>query len=143
MTLQALEAKSHKKVIVFYDGLCNLCNGFVRMVVRQDSEEKILFCPLQDPASEQVRKELGQEFDFTSVIALAQGDFYLHSDVTFLIAEKLGGFWLLLYPLKFIPKKIRDAVYDWVARNRYKWFGKKETCDIVNDLYRGHFIISN
>ena len=140
MTLEQLQKKSDEKVIVFYDGVCNLCNGFVRFVMKRDPEKKILFCPLQDEAAQEVRKELSQELDITTVIGLAQRKYYLYSDVTFLICKTFGGVWYLLMPLKIIPKSIRDSIYHWVAKNRYKWFGQKEVCEMLQEEDRIHFV---
>jgi len=140
MALKELEKRSMHNVILFYDGVCNLCNGFVRFTIKRDVKKKIIFCPLQDSAAVELRKKSDQEHDITSVIALSQGKYYQHSDVTFLIVRTLGGAWLLLYPLKYIPSGIRDSIYHWVARNRYKWFGKKEACEPITDVERGHFV---
>lgn len=143
MRLEDLHQKSEEKVIVFYDGVCNLCNGFVRFVSKRDSNHKILFCPLQDGAAQEVRKELSQEQDITTVIALWKGKYYLYSDVTFLICSTLGSYWYLLMPLKFIPRPMRNYVYNWVARNRYNWFGKNEVCEMLGEEERERFVVAS
>ncbi len=130
MTLIELKLLSKDHPIVFYDGVCNLCDGFVNFVICNDPQGKVKFCALQNEQALEIRKEASIEDDLDTVIGLHNGKIHTHSDVLFLVARQLGGFWLIISPLQYLPKGFRNFIYRWVARNRYSWFGKQETCII-------------
>jgi len=114
------------KPVVFFDGVCHLCNGFVDWVVARDPEQRILFAPLQGATAEKTLTK-DQRQGLSSVLVLSQNEIFEKSSAVLLVFEQLPGYrWTRVF--KLIPPFLRDLVYDWVARNRYAWFGKSETC---------------
>lgn len=127
--------------ILLFDGVCNLCNGFVQWVVRRDPEAVFRFASLQSDVGQHLLSRAGLPARELSTVVLYQdGEFYTHSDVPLLVALRLGGPWSLLYVLRIVPKPLRDAVYNWVARNRYRWFGKRESCMVPTPELRSRFL---
>lgn len=115
--------------ILLFDGVCNLCNGFVQFVIQQDPKAVFRFAPLQSDIGRKLSEEAGLPLDeLNTVVLYTAGQFYTHSDVALEVVRRLPGLWPLLYGFKILPKFLRDFVYNWVARNRYRWFGKRESC---------------
>lgn len=115
--------------IILFDGPCNLCNAAVRSIIKKDSKNKFRFASLQSDAGVALLKRLGlPEEHSDSVVYIKNGDFFLGSDAALEIAKTLGGKWQLFYIFKIIPRVIRNGIYNFIARNRYKWFGKQEVC---------------
>lgn len=115
--------------ILFFDGVCNLCNGAVQFLIKRDPEEKIKFATLQSDFGQSFLKkfDLAKE-DFDSVI-LIQGDrYFLKSTAALKVIRKLGGVWKHLYYFIYIPRFLRDFIYDLIAKSRYSIFGKREYC---------------
>ena len=115
--------------VIFFDGLCNLCNGAVQFVIERDDNNKFHFASLQ---SEFAKTEL-VNFDIdinqmSSLILLENGKLYQRSTAALRVAKKLNALWSLLYVFIIVPPFIRNGVYNYIAKNRYKWFGKKESC---------------
>ncbi len=125
--LQSLPAN---KVLVLFDGYCNLCNGAVQFILKRDSRDRFRFAALTWPAGKEVLEDHPQLSSTDSIIVYCAGKVYAHSSAALVIAGRLGGLWPLMKVFWIVPPFIRDAVYKWVARNRYRWFGKKETCMI-------------
>jgi predicted DCC family thiol-disulfide oxidoreductase YuxK len=118
--------------VVLFDGVCNLCNGFVNLLIRIDKKAAIRFLPLQSPGisnfkhpDERIQK---LSLDLTTVILIEGEMISQKSDAILRIATYLPWPWKALKFFSFLPVKFRDAIYDWIARNRYKWFGKKDSC---------------
>ncbi|SEV96510.1 thiol-disulfide oxidoreductase DCC family protein [Natrinema salifodinae] len=115
--------------IILFDGVCNLCNGFVQFVVPRDSEGKFHFASLQSEVGQALLAEHGLPTDSLESIVLVEGDdCYVKSAAVIRIAELLGGAYALLSPFRFLPRAIRDRMYDFVAARRYQWFGEKDRC---------------
>ena len=132
---------SSDKSLILFDGVCNLCNGFVQFVIRQDPQAKFRFASLQSETGQKVLRELnvsGKELK--TVILRKRGRIYTHSDVALEVAKELGGIWSLLYIGKILPKALRDKIYDWVAANRYRWFGKQESCWLPSPELQDRFV---
>ncbi len=127
--------------IILFDGVCNLCNSSVQFVIRHDKGATFKFASLQ---SEFGQKMLGEEQlpvdDLRSFILIEEGKSYIRSTAALRVARKLNGAWPLLYSFIIIPRFIRDAVYDLIARNRYKWFGKQEACWVPTPELRSRII---
>lgn len=140
MTLAEIYQASEKHPIVFFDGVCNLCNGFVQMVIRNDVKGRIQFCALQNIEGQQIRKELGLGENLDTAIGLYQNKVYTHSDVLYMVAKSMGGWWNILYPFYFLPKALRDVIYNWVARNRYNWFGQSDQCMVPSKKIMTRFL---
>jgi len=133
--------KHHKHPILLFDGVCNLCNGFVQFVIRRDPEAVFRFAPLQSEIGQALSRRAGLSAEeISTVVLFHRGRFFTHSDVALEITRLLPGFWPLLYGLRIIPKPLRDAVYNWVARNRYRWFGRQESCMVPTPELRQRFL---
>ena len=115
--------------ILFFDGVCNLCNGTVQWVIRQDSQQTIQFAALQSETAKLKLNSSGIELQkLESLVFLEDGKIYTHSDAVLRLARVLGSPWSWVSIFVFVPKFIRDAVYKFIAKNRYAWFGKQESC---------------
>jgi predicted DCC family thiol-disulfide oxidoreductase YuxK len=117
-------AEADRSVILF-DGVCNLCTRSVQFVIERDARKRFRFASLQSPVAERL---LGRREDLESVILLQNGKTYRKSGAALRIARRLDGLWPLLAVLLVIPGFMRDAVYDWIGRRRYRMFGKREVC---------------
>lgn len=129
------------KSLLFFDGVCNLCSGFVQFVIERDPEAKFRFASLQSEAGQQVLQDMNMsKSELGTVVLLKAGKTYTHSDVALEMSLELGGLWTLFYVFKIIPKVVRDRIYDWVAANRYKWFGEKEACWLPSPDLQARFL---
>lgn len=127
--------------IVLFDGFCNLCAGSVQFLLRHDRKGIFHFCSLQSKAAAQLLQM--QDTDprqLKTLVLLDGGRLYTQSTAVLHIARKLGGAWPLLYAGIIIPRFIRDSMYDWVAANRYRWFGKKESCWLPRPEWSERFL---
>jgi len=115
----------NERPVILFDGVCNLCTGSVRFVIERDSRKQFRFASLQSPVAERL---LGRREDLESVILLQNGKTYRKSGAALRIARRLDGLWPLLAVLLVIPGFLRDAVYDWIGRRRYRMFGKRDVC---------------
>ncbi len=129
------------KPIIYFDGVCNLCNSAVQFILKNDKKKKFLFATLTSDtglvAIEQVKN--GSKI-IETVILYYRGKYYTKSTAVLLTFRLLGGMWQLLYPLIVIPAFIRNAVYDLIGRNRYKWFGKKSECTLLSPEIMERFV---
>lgn len=129
------------KPILLFDGVCNLCNGLVQFIIKRDPHAHFRFTALQSEAGQSLLLEAGLDPSaLNTVVMFDSGQFYTHSNVPLQIAWHLGGFWRVFYIFKVIPKWIRDRLYDWIAQNRYKWFGKKDSCMIPTPALKQRFL---
>lgn len=117
----------HRQPIVFFDGQCNLCNSSVRFIIRQNYKENINFASLQSQAGIKI-KALAGKAKADSLLLLQDNIVYDHSTAALKIAAQLEFPWHLLRIFILIPKPARDAIYNFIARNRYRWFGRKPLC---------------
>ena len=132
--------KTDKKIILF-DGVCNLCNSSVTFVIQRDKKDLFRFAALQDPAGQELIKKHQIDTSKTDSIILIDGDrAYVKSTAALKVARHLGGGYPLLYGFMIIPYFIRNLLYDYVARNRYKWYGKKESCMIPTPELKSKFL---
>jgi predicted DCC family thiol-disulfide oxidoreductase YuxK len=119
--------KAHK--ILLFDGVCNLCNASVLFVIRRDKKKEIKFAAIQSKQGKMLLQQYHiEEAYLGSLIFIEDGKVYLKSTGALRLCKYLKGLWPALYLFIFVPALIRNAVYDFVAKNRYQWFGKKETC---------------
>jgi predicted DCC family thiol-disulfide oxidoreductase YuxK len=115
--------------LMLFDGVCHLCNASVRFVVRHDQAGKIKFAPIQSPLGSELYRRHGLDPERPdSMLFLTPGSAFKASDAALEIARTLGGVWKLAGLFKPWPRALRDAVYFFVARNRYRWFGKHDAC---------------
>ena len=130
------------KAILFFDGVCNLCNQSVQFVIRHDKSAAVQFATLQSPegakAKAAVLAALGRVPD--SLILLKDGRYYTESDAALQLARLLDGGWKMISWLRFIPRFIRNPVYRLIARNRYRMFGKQEACMLPTPALKARFL---
>ena len=123
---------AHRRPIILFDGVCNLCNSAVQWVIERDKEERFYFASLQSDAARQELEELmgAEEIDALpdSIVLLDSEGVHTRSAAALRIARALGSRYALLRLGVVLPRPIRDAVYDLIARNRYRWFGRRDTC---------------
>ncbi len=126
--------------VIFFDGVCGLCNGFVDFVMKIDREGKFKFSPLQ---SDYAKTTLPPEFtaNLDSVVVQMDGNTLRKSKAVFAVLKKLGGVWGIAGALGVLPESILNKAYDLVAEHRYKIFGKKETCRIPSPEERARFVL--
>ena len=115
--------------VILFDGICNLCNASVQYVIKHDQKRLFRFASLQSFFGEKILRQKNLPVDlFNSFILFENKRIYTRSTAALMVAKRLSGFIKILYGFIIIPKFIRDAVYNLIAKNRYKWFGKQETC---------------
>lgn len=125
------ETKSYKNVI-FYDGVCLLCNRFILFVLKVDRKEKIFISALQTDFAKTILEDHNISNDkLNSVVFLKDDDIYTESTAALKIFQLLGFPWSIMTIFLIVPPLIRNGIYRWIARNRYRWFGKSEDiCEI-------------
>lgn len=126
--------------VILFDGVCNLCSGAVQFIIRRDPSKHFRFASLQsDFGQRQLERFNLSDKKFHSLILISDNRYYERSDAALNIARRLTGGWPLLYGFKIIPRFLRNAIYNLVAKNRYKLFGKKEICWIPTTELRSRF----
>ncbi len=115
--------------IILFDGICNLCNKAVQYVIKNDPGEIFKFATLQSQTGQRLLKEHKlSSLNFNSFILIQEGHVFTRSTAALKIAQKLNGHIKLLYGFIIVPTFIRDPVYNFLSKNRYKWFGKRDAC---------------
>ncbi|MFC7019594.1 MULTISPECIES: thiol-disulfide oxidoreductase DCC family protein [Haloarcula] len=126
--------------LLLFDGVCNLCNGFVRFVVQFDDAGEFLFAPLQSDVGQELSRRHGLETeDFDTVVLVEDGQVYKKSEAVLRVSRRLDGPWPLLSAFSVVPTRVSDRVYDLVAENRYRVFGKKDACPVPEPEIRDRF----
>lgn len=132
---------THDGPVILFDGECNLCNGAVNFIIRRDPRKRFRFAPYQSAPGRALADQAGlTEAASGTIILLEEGHARARSTAALRIARRLRGLWPLLYVFIIIPRPIRDWVYDWVARNRYRWFGKRDECMIPGPEVKDRFL---
>ncbi len=127
--------------IVLFDGVCNLCNAAVRFIIKRDKKNLFKFTSLQSAFGQSVLQKFHlSDEPLNSFILFEKGKVYKRSTAALMVAKQLSGGWPLLYAFMIVPPFIRDAVYNFIANNRYKWFGKKDACWIPTRALQSKFI---
>ncbi|MEQ8706464.1 MAG: thiol-disulfide oxidoreductase DCC family protein [Phaeodactylibacter sp.] len=130
-----------KHPILLFDGVCNLCNSSVQFIIERDPEARFRFASLQSEEGQGLLHTFGARLpDLSSVVLVQDGKLYARSEAALRVARQLKGGWALLYAFIVVPRPIRDAIYNWIARNRYRWFGKKEACMIPSPDIQSRFL---
>ncbi|WKD86464.1 hypothetical protein KCTC32516_01839 [Polaribacter huanghezhanensis] len=132
------------KQLVLFDGVCNFCNASVLKIIKKDTQNIFLFASLQS----EIGKEITHHFKIDTkkidsiVLVVSNTTFYIKSTAALKIAKHFGGFWMLFQIFWILPTAFRDLVYNYIAKNRYKWFGKKESCMLPTPELKSKFIDS-
>ncbi len=120
-----------KHKIILFDGVCNLCNSSVNLIIKHDKKDVFRFASLQSDFGQNILSKFNLDSNITDSIVLIDGNHcYIKSSAALRISKNMSGFYPLLFGFIIIPTFIRNWVYDYVAKNRYKWYGKKESCMI-------------
>jgi predicted DCC family thiol-disulfide oxidoreductase YuxK len=126
-----LFGQMNTKPIILFDGVCNLCNGAVNFVIKRDKSSLIRFAALQSQSGQHLLEQYHLSTGiFNSFVLIEAGIVYTRSTAALKVCKKLTSFWPLMYGFIIVPKFIRDSIYNWIAKNRFRWFGKTEQCMI-------------
>ena len=127
--------------IILFDGVCNLCNSSVNFIIDHDKKNVFRFASLQSDAGQTLLKKFNLNVkEFNSIILVENDKFYERSSAVMKIVKKFPGLWKFLYLFIIIPAPVRDFVYDIIADNRYKWFGKKDSCRVPTPELKEKFL---
>ncbi len=127
------------KPIIFFDGVCGLCNKTVDFIISKDKNREFLYTSLQGQTAKNLSIQK-QNSALQSIILKDGENIYFRSTAVLKILEKLGGLWKTILVLQLIPEFFRDYVYNWIAKNRYEWFGKKDTCRLPTPEEKNYFL---
>jgi predicted DCC family thiol-disulfide oxidoreductase YuxK len=126
--------------IVLFDGVCHFCSKSVQFIYKRDPNEVFLFASLQGEAARELRREHSISDHVDSLILIEDNRVFFRSTAALRICRNLSGGWRLLYVFVVIPIPIRDWVYNLIAKNRYRWFGKTESCELPSKEVRNRFL---
>ena len=127
--------------IVMFDGECNFCDASVQFIIARDPNAYFRFAALQSEVGVELKKKYRIPDQIDSFILIENNQVYKYSDGALEVCKHLKGLWKSLYLLKVVPRPIRNRVYRYIAKNRYKWFGKKEECMIPSPEVRDRFLL--
>ncbi len=130
------------KKIILFDGVCNLCNNAVQFIIKNDKKDIFRFVALQSDLGKEICNYIGVDQTKIDSIILYHPSvaYYYKSSAAIEIAEDIGGIYSLISIFKIFPEKLRNYIYDYIAKNRYKWYGKKESCMIPTPELREKFL---
>jgi len=126
--------------VILFDGVCNLCNGGVQFVVARDPSGRFHFAPLQSAAASRLIASSGVTSLPDSIVLVEEGKVWTRSTAVLRIARRLKFPWPAAYAMIIVPRPLRDWIYNLVARNRYRWFGKREVCMVPTPALRARFL---
>jgi predicted DCC family thiol-disulfide oxidoreductase YuxK len=137
-----MQNSSEKKSIILFDGMCNFCNTSVNKIIKYDKKNVFKFAAIQSDAGKKLLIELSIDIlKIDSILLIENNTLFTKSTAVLKIAKQLSGLYKLSYSFIIIPLFIRDTIYDFIAKNRYKWFGKKESCMIPSIEVSEKFLI--
>ena len=127
--------------IILFDGVCNFCNSAVNFVIKRDKKASILFTPLQSDSGQKLLQQYNlPPGDMQSFVFIDNGKACIRSTASLKVCRYLKGLWPLCYAFIIVPKFIRDSIYNWIAKNRYKWFGVRQQCMIPTPEVKARFL---
>lgn len=126
--------------IIFFDGVCGLCNRWVDMIIRADVRGIFHFAPLQGETARKLLPAPPEDPLTWSVLYLDERGLHEHSDASLEVYRRLGGLGWLLSLVRFVPRSIRNPCYRLLAQNRYRWFGRREACRLPTKEERARFL---
>ena len=129
------------KSLILFDGVCNLCDSSVQFILLRDKKDRFRFASLQSDYGQIILKQHNLPTEkFNSLALIENGKLYQRSTGALRIARRLKGAWPMLFAFIIVPPFIRNFVYDFIARNRYRWFGKKESCMMPRPEWKQKFL---
>ena len=135
------ENKHQLDNVVIFDGVCNLCARSVRFILDHEADQTLRFTPLQSPAGARLMHDLGLDpEDASTFVLIADGKAYVKSDAAIRLSRYFRPAWRPLGIVKIIPRRLRDWAYDLVARKRYRWFGRLDSCMVPTAELKARFI---
>ncbi|MDB5282077.1 MAG: hypothetical protein JWO06_1152 [Bacteroidota bacterium] len=127
--------------VILFDGVCNLCNGLVNWVIDRDTKNQFKFSSLQSAYGQKIIQQFGIAGEYMDTVVLVEDDrAFLRSEAVLRILLHLGYPYKILYGSIIVPKFIRDGIYSFIAKNRYQWFGKRDTCRIPDIRLKSKFL---
>lgn len=127
--------------IILFDGVCNFCDSAVNFVIKRDKKALLKFATLQSSIANQLlAKNNLPANDLSSFVFIENNKIYTRSTGALKVCSYLTGLWPMMYGFMIVPKFIRDGIYNWISKNRYKWFGKKEECMIPTANVKSRFL---
>lgn len=127
--------------VILFDGVCNFCNGGINFVMQQDKQKILRFGTLQSTAAQELLKKYNLSINqFDSFVFIDKNKAYMRSTAALLLMNKLPWYWKWTQVFWIVPLFIRDGIYNFIARNRYKWFGRKDACMIPSAEIRSRFL---
>ena len=136
-------SKPNAKSVILFDGVCNLCNGFVNFVIDHDPEAHFLFAPLQWDGSKKLLESCSTlRADMRSIVLVDESGCYSRSTAVLRIITRFRGPWRYLRFFRYLPAWLRDPIYDLVASNRYRWFGRRDVCRVPTPDLLDRFLAS-
>ncbi|MCR9290311.1 MAG: thiol-disulfide oxidoreductase DCC family protein [Bacteroidetes bacterium] len=134
-------ALDYPNPVLLFDGVCNLCNSSVQRIIQIDKDEKIKFASLQSELGQSFLKKFNLPTSNYKTMVLVEGEkYFIQSDAVLETLLKVGGFWSIFYVFKIIPKPIRNYFYSVVSKNRYKWWGRQESCMLPTPALKNRFL---
>ena len=128
--------------IILFDGVCNFCNGAVNFTIKRNKQNNIRFAALQSDAGRKLVQHYGlPSDDMRSFLFIENGKLYNRSTAALKVCRYLTGLWPLCFGLMIVPSFIRNGIYDWIAKNRYKWFGERPECMMPTPEIRARFLV--
>lgn len=139
-TTNTVEIPTDKPILLF-DGVCNLCNASVQFIIKRDPKAKVRYTALQSEIGQAILKQENRNpNDLNTAILYENGQLYTRSSVGLRLSRYMSGLWPLFYVFIFLPKSLRDPIYNWIAKNRYNWFGKSESCMLPTPELKSRFL---
>ncbi|MEW5675338.1 DCC1-like thiol-disulfide oxidoreductase family protein [Flavobacterium enshiense] len=137
-----MEKLPKNKKIILFDGVCNLCDATVQKVIKVDTNDNFRFVPLQSELGKEIISYIGIDIQKTDSIILYEPGiaYHIKAEAAIEIAKTIGGIYALLGIFSVFPNWLKDIGYDFVARNRYKWYGKKESCMMPTPEIKAKFL---
>jgi len=127
--------------IILFDGVCNFCNSAVNFVIKRDKTSTLKFATLQSEIAHKILSENKADASgLNTFVFIENNKIYTRSTAVLRVCRYLNGLWPLMYGFIIVPKFIRDVIYNWISKNRYQWFGKKEKCMIPTADARARFL---
>jgi predicted DCC family thiol-disulfide oxidoreductase YuxK len=133
--------KGTEHPLIIFDGVCNYCCSVVNWVIKNDPRGVFRFAPFQSATAEKILEKFNYPADdLDSFVLIEEGRLYTKSEAGLKVQKLLGGIKGLLYAFIIVPRPVRDAVYDFIARNRYGWFGKRDECMVPSPEIKNRFL---
>jgi predicted DCC family thiol-disulfide oxidoreductase YuxK len=127
--------------IILFDGVCNLCNGFVQFLIERDPKAKFKFASLQSVSGQTLLHKFGlPKDDFHSFVYIKGYNYFIKSSAGLNVLKDVGGLWQLFYIFILVPKFMRDFIYSFIAKKRYNLFGKRDTCMVPTEDIKHRFL---